>query len=73
VFDNHAGTRQDNGATDELYVMRNLNDPNEITVIMGWNDADQAVAFTQSDSLREAMKDAGVMGPPEVSFLEAVV
>jgi quinol monooxygenase YgiN len=70
-FDNHAPARQASGATDEVYLMRNVDDPNEITIILGWSDLDKARAFTKSASLKEAMQDAGVAGPPEVRFLEA--
>ena len=70
-FDQHTPARQAGGATDEVYVMRNIDDPNEITIILGWSDLDKARAFTQSASLKEAMQKAGVTGPPEVRFLEA--
>jgi heme-degrading monooxygenase HmoA len=70
-FDKHAAARQAGGATDEAYVMRNVDDPNEITAILGWSDLEKARAFTQSASLKEAMQKAGVTGPPEVRFLEA--
>jgi heme-degrading monooxygenase HmoA len=69
-FDNHAPARQAGGATDEVYVMRNVDDPNEITIILGWSDLEQAKAFTESASLKDAMQKAGVTGPPEVRFLE---
>jgi heme-degrading monooxygenase HmoA len=70
-FDNHAAARQAGGATDEAYVMRNVDDPNEITIILGWSDLQKARAFTQSASLKEAMQNAGVTGQPEIRFLEA--
>lgn len=69
-FDTHAAARQAAGATDETYVMHNVDDPNEITVVLGWSDLEKARAFTQSASLKEAMQKAGVTGPPEVRFLE---
>lgn len=71
TFDEHAPARQAGGATDEAYVMRNVGDRNEITVILGWSDLEKARAFTQSASLKEAMQKAGVTGPPEIRFLEA--
>jgi heme-degrading monooxygenase HmoA len=71
-FDNHAAARQAGGATDEVYIMRNVDNQNELTVILGWSDLEQARAFTQSASLKEAMQKAGVTGPPEIRFLEAV-
>jgi heme-degrading monooxygenase HmoA len=70
-FDNHAAARQAGGATDAGRVMRNVDDPNDITIILGWSDLEKARAFTQSASLKEAMQKAGVTGPPEVRFLEA--
>lgn len=70
-YDNHAAARQASGATDETYVMRDVADPNNITVILGWSDLEKAKAFTQSASLKEAMQKAGVTGPPEIRFLEA--
>ena len=70
-FDTHAAARQAGGATDEVYIMRNVDNLNELTVILGWSDLEKARAFTQSASLKEAMQKAGVTGPPEVRFLEA--
>jgi hypothetical protein len=70
-FDIHAAARQVAGATDEAYVMRNVDAPNEISVILGWSDLKKARAFTQSTSLKESMQKAGVVGSPEVRFLEA--
>ena len=71
-FDKHAAARQAGGATDEAYIMRNVDDPNELTAILGWSDLEKARAFTQSASLKEAMQKAGVAGPPEVRYLETV-
>ena len=70
-FDNHASARQAAGASDEVSVMCNVDDPKEVTVIMGWSDLESARAFTQSASLREAMQNAGVVGRPEIRFLES--
>jgi hypothetical protein len=71
-FDLQAAARQAAGATDEAYVMRNVDAPNEISVILGWSDLMKARAFTQSASLKEVMQKAKVTGPPEIRFLEAV-
>jgi quinol monooxygenase YgiN len=53
-------------------VLRDVDDPNDITVILGWRDLEQARAFSRSVSLQAAMQKAGVTGPPEIRFLEAV-
>jgi heme-degrading monooxygenase HmoA len=70
-FDNHASAREAAGSTDEVFVMRNVDDPNEVTVILGWSDPQRARAFAQSVSLREAMQNAGAIGRPEISFLQS--
>jgi quinol monooxygenase YgiN len=68
-FDANAPARKAGGSTGEEYVYRSLNDPNEITVIMGWSDADKALKFSRDPALKEAMKDAGVLSQPEVKML----
>ena len=51
-YDNHAAARQAGGGTDEAYVMRDVDDSNNVTVILGWSDLEKAKAFTQSASLK---------------------
>jgi heme-degrading monooxygenase HmoA len=70
-FDRHIPAREAGGATDEVLILRDVDDPNEIVVIVGWRDLAQARAFAQSASLKEAMQKSGVAGPPEVRFLQA--
>ena len=72
VFDTHLGARQAGGATYEVYVLRNVDDPHEIIVVLGWRDLKQARMFSQSVSLQMAMQKMGVVGSPEVCFLESV-
>lgn len=50
--------------------MRNVDDPNDITVVLGWNGLKEARSFAQSVSLQEVMQKAGVTDPPEFRFLE---
>lgn len=72
VFDNHVAARQAGGATDEAFMWRNVDDPHDITVVLGWRDLKQARMFTQSVSWQAAMQTMGVIGVPEVCFLEGV-
>jgi len=69
-FDKHLSARQAAGATDEVYVMRDVDNPGEVTVILGWRSLEEARAFSQSNSLKEAMQDAGVTGVPTVRYLD---
>ena len=70
-FDTHLSARQAGGATDNALVLRNVDNPYEITVLSGWHDVATARTFSQSVSLQAAMKQMGVVGVPEVRFLEA--
>jgi hypothetical protein len=72
-FDNHLAARQAGGVTHETMVMRNIDAPNEIIVVLGWRDVKQARTFTQSVSWQAALQQMGVVGLPEVCFLETVV
>ena len=64
--------REAGGATKEVYVYRNIEDPNDITVILGWRDLDKARAFIRSVSLKGAMQSAGVTSAPDVRILETI-
>ena len=70
-FDAHDSARKAAGATDEAYIMQTVDNPNEITAILGWSDVEKATAFIQSPELKAAMEKAGVTSPPEVRFLKA--
>lgn len=67
----HTAARQASDATGEVYVMRNLVDPDEILVILGWRDLHHARAFMRSVSWQMAQKEMGVVGVPEVWFWES--
>lgn len=69
-YDIHAPARQAAGATGEAYVMSDVDDANDITVIQGWSNLEQAKSFALSISLKNAMQQAGVIGSPEIRFLE---
>jgi heme-degrading monooxygenase HmoA len=69
AFDENGAARQAGGSKG-AFVLRNAEDPNQVTVMLEWDGLDRARAFASSDELREAMQRAGVTGPPNVYFLE---
>jgi quinol monooxygenase YgiN len=71
VYDEHQRSREQAGSLGAR-VLRNLNDPNEEVIISTWPDLEHAQAFASSPDLREAMQHAGVLGMPEVLFLEEI-
>lgn len=69
VFDEHGVFRSENGSKGGK-VFRSANDPNDVFVLLEWESIESLQKFSQSDSLKEAMKESGVIGMPEVHFLE---
>ena len=71
AFDSHVAAREASGCKGG-HIFHNAADPNHIVVLLEWDDVAQVQAFAQSDSLRQAMQRGGVVGAPEVFFLEEV-
>jgi heme-degrading monooxygenase HmoA len=70
-FDEHAATREENGSKGGR-LFRSADDPNEVVIILEWNGLEEARRFAQSEDLREAMQRHGVVGQPDIYFLEEV-
>ena len=68
-FDEHVSIRQA-ASSKEGYVFRNIDDPNEILVLLEYDDLEKFRQFMQSEELREAMQRAGVTDPGEAYELE---
>lgn len=47
--------------------------PNEVVILGEYESREKAQQMFQSQEFREATKRAGVLSPPEVSFLDEVV
>ena len=68
-FDEHLNVRKAAGET-EARVMVSVDDPREVTLFFDWDSLDHARRFVGSDELKQAMKQGGVIGDPDVRFLE---
>jgi quinol monooxygenase YgiN len=71
VYDGHEAFRKETGSLGAR-VLRDANDPSNVVVITEWPDMKAAQAFATSPSLHEAMGRAGVVGKPDVYFLEQI-
>ena len=69
AFDSHLNNRKRAGETG-FRLFHNADDPHEVILLLDWSSADEARQFMSSDDLRDAMKKAGVVGAPEVHYLE---
>jgi len=71
VFDSHSSLRSEAGSLGGK-IFRSTNDTNELFVLLEWDSLENAQKFAQSDSIKEAMKKAGVVGIPVVYFVDEV-
>jgi heme-degrading monooxygenase HmoA len=69
VFDNNSSMRAQYGSKGGK-VFQSANNPNDVFVLLEWDSLANAQKFAQSDSIKEAMKNAGVVGMPEIYFVE---
>lgn len=71
VFDDHEGLRKAGGSSGAR-IFQSGDNPNEIVTLLEWDQLENARRFAGSEDLRRAMKEAGVLGPPDALFLEEV-
>jgi len=69
AFDAHLSTRKSAGET-EYRVLQSVDDPREVTLFLDWDSLERARRFAGSEDLKQAMQKAGVVGDPDVHFLE---
>jgi hypothetical protein len=68
VYDDHLPMRVAAGLTEKA-LLWGADDPDEVVVLFEAEDLDRARAFVASADLKETMQKAGVVGAPDISFL----
>jgi len=71
VFDAHAATRAKEGCKGGRLFRSSL-DQNDVTILFEWDSLSNAEKFIASTDLRNVMREAGVIGDPQILFLDAV-
>jgi len=71
VFAEHEKVRRGHGAVGHK-LHRSIDDPGRVIVVTEFADESGARAFSTDPSLPEAMKRAGVDGPPDVYICDRV-
>jgi len=66
LFDEDEARRRAAGATGVNQVYRDVDDANTVTVVIEWDNAENARKFMDDPALREKMQKAGVVGMPAV-------
>ena len=69
VFDENGATRKSFGSKG-AQILRGADNPNELCVLIEWDNVQNAQSFAESDSLREAMDRAGVLSTPEILYFD---
>lgn len=67
-FDADKPRQQEAGLTVR-YVFRGDDDPREVVILFEAADLGRARGFVGSEGLRKVMEEAGVLGRPEIHFL----
>lgn len=71
-YDAHDSARLANGLHSYL-ITRGVEDTNMVMVAMIMDNVDKAKAMAAAPELKDVMKKAGVMGTPEIDYIEAVM
>jgi len=69
IFDSKSDLRRRYGEKS-YQILREGNGSNEVVALFGWDNLDNARKYAASTELKEAMQEAGVVGKPEILFLE---
>lgn len=70
-FDEHASTRREHGS--QGYSLFSVSEePNELVILFDWDSVENAQRFLDSSDLRDVMTEAGVVGEPEIRFLDEI-
>ena len=56
--------------TKSATIYQSIDDPNDVTVVLGFDDWQTARRYAASDTLREIMARAGVQGRPNIWYTE---
>jgi hypothetical protein len=72
VFEAASALRKSFGSTG-VRAFSNADNSNEVLVLGEYESREKAQQMFQSQEFRDATKRAGVMGPPDVTFLNEVV
>lgn len=71
VFDEHASTRAEYGSQG-YHLFRDAERPNDLVMLFEWDSMANAESFLEESDVEEKMGEGGVVGEPEIVFLEEI-
>lgn len=72
VYDKFEAQRKEAGIT-ELFIKKDINNANSITVLAEVTNLEKAKAFMSSTTLKDGMQEAGVTSLPSIVFLKSIL
>ena len=69
AFDEHGNAREEAGSRGG-FLFRIAGDANDVLVLLEWETLEKARAFLRSEGLKKVMDRAGVVGSPEILYLD---
>jgi quinol monooxygenase YgiN len=68
AFDDDAAARAAAGE-ESWQIFQDENDPNQVTIVTKFQSSDHAHKHLQSENFRETIRKAGVVGEPDIHFV----
>ncbi len=69
AFDSHLNVRKRAGEIG-FRLFHRVEDPRDVFLLLDWQTTEEARKFMDSEELHSAMAKAGVIGAPEIQYLE---
>lgn len=69
VFESKADLRKQNGCSG-THIFYNAHDKTDVIINFQWDSEENAQKFFQGAEAQAAMREAGVVGAPDIMFLE---
>jgi len=69
-FDSKDSFRRAGGSTGVNQIYRDVENPNAVTLILEWENAEKAHAFLNDPMLKEVMQSLGVIGAPVIRAVQ---
>jgi hypothetical protein len=70
-FDKKAPMREKAGSRGGM-LFHVSGEPDHICILLEWDTKDHATGFYESEDLKKVMQDAGVIGKPEITYLDKI-
>jgi hypothetical protein len=70
AYDAHLPVRKEFGMEEDR-LLRGADDPNEVTLLFKVSSLDRAKAFLSDPAVREVIQKSGMVGIPDVAFLNS--